>query len=61
MSKSAVLFLILTVLAVALLWLDPLPGSELRNLFKVAGGLCASLFVLALLAGRRIKFDPQLR
>lgn len=61
MSKSALVLLVLTLLSVALLWLAPALDAQLRLLLKLSGGVSAILCTLALLAGRRIKFDPVLR
>lgn len=61
MSKSAVIFLSLTLLALATLWIDPLLSSDSRSLVKFAAGLFGGLTLVALVIGRRIRFDPQLR
>lgn len=61
MSKAAISFLILALMAVAA---DQLliPSMEtISVLAKAAAGIFASLFVAALFVGRRIKFDPVLR
>ncbi|TDV54721.1 hypothetical protein EC919_104464 [Pseudomonas graminis] len=61
MSKAAISFLILAVMALAA---DQLlaPSMETPStLVKAAAGIFASLFVAALFVGRRIKFDPVLR
>jgi hypothetical protein len=61
MSKAAISFLILALMAVATDQLL-LPSMEsLSTLAKAAAGIFASLFVAALFVGRRIKFDPVLR
>ena len=61
MSKSALVLLVLTLLSVAALWLAPTLDAQLRLLLKLSFGVSATLCTLALLAGRRIKFDPILR
>lgn len=61
MSKAAISFLILAVMAIAA---DQLliPSMETMSVMaKAAAGIFASLFVAALFVGRRIKFDPVLR
>jgi hypothetical protein len=61
MSKAAISFLILALMAVAADQLL-LPSNEgLSTLTKAVGGIFASLFLAALFVGRRIKFDPVLR
>ncbi|WP_295476093.1 PA3371 family protein [uncultured Pseudomonas sp.] len=61
MSKSALSFLILTVMSIAVGLLLPAQAVEGNLLAKIAVGVFASLFVGALVVGRRIKFDPVLR
>ncbi|MBB2494380.1 PA3371 family protein [Aquipseudomonas ullengensis] len=61
MSKSALVLLVMTLLSVAALWLAPALDAELRLLLKLTGAVSAVLCTLALMAGRRIKFDPILR
>lgn len=61
MSKSALSFLILTVMSIAVDLLLPAQAVEGNLLAKIAVGVFASLFVGALIVGRRIKFDPVLR
>lgn len=61
MSKAAISFLILALMAIAA---DQLlaPSMEMMStVIKAAAGIFASLFVAALFVGRRIKFDPILR
>ncbi|ROL66718.1 hypothetical protein BLX41_22975 [Pseudomonas protegens] len=59
MSTAAKSLLILTLLsAIAALLL---PEAPLGNAALIICGSMFSLFLLALLAGRRIKFDPVLR
>jgi len=61
MSKAAISFLILALMAVATDQLL-LPSAEsLSTLAKAAAGIFASLSIAALFVGRRIKFDPVLR
>ncbi|MDO3692869.1 MULTISPECIES: PA3371 family protein [Pseudomonas] len=59
MSKSAWLFLCLTLLSVAL-GLGT-TSQQTQTLAFVASAVLGSLLVLTLIKGRRIKFDPLLR
>ncbi|KAA0995567.1 hypothetical protein FQ192_05845 [Pseudomonas sp. ANT_J12] len=59
MSKSATGFFILALLS-GILHLS-LDQDALLTPPLIACGVFGSLFVLALIAGRRIKFDPVLR
>jgi Mg2+ and Co2+ transporter CorA len=59
MSKPAWLFLCLT-LAAAILGLNVNAQDEQTTSF-IASGVFASLLLLTLIVGRRIKFDPVLR
>lgn len=59
MSKSAWLFLCLTLLSVAL-GLGA-TSQQTQTLAFVASAVLGSLWVLTLIKGRRIKFDPLLR
>ncbi|WP_109511890.1 PA3371 family protein [Pseudomonas ovata] len=61
MSKSALSFLILTLMAIAtdLLLLDQAPAFSTAA--KAIAGVSGSLFFGALIIGRRFKFDPVLR
>ncbi|WP_248752561.1 PA3371 family protein [Pseudomonas sp. MWU15-20650] len=59
MSKTAWLFLCLTLVA-ALLGLSTTSQDEQTTAF-IASAVFGSLLMLALIAGRRIKFDPVLR
>ncbi|MGH8419671.1 MAG: PA3371 family protein [Pseudomonas sp.] len=61
MSKAALSFLILAIMAIAADQLLPVSMDALGTVAKAAAGLFASLFVVALFVGRRIKFDPVLR
>lgn len=61
MSRSAVLLLILTLCCLAALWLSPGLEEGLALLLKVASVFFGVGFLLALMAGRKIKFDPVLR
>lgn len=61
MSKAAISFLILALMAIAADQLMDPSMETLSTLAKAAAGIFASLFVAALLVGRRIKFDPVLR
>ncbi|MFJ3484290.1 PA3371 family protein [Pseudomonas sp. NPDC090202] len=61
MSKAALSFLILAVMAMAAARLLPPTMAATGTCFEIAAGVFASLFVVALVVGRRIKFDPVLR
>jgi hypothetical protein len=61
MSKTALSFLILALMAVAADLLLPEPAQALSSMLKIAAGVFVSLFVAALFIGRRFKFDPVLR
>ncbi|WP_455914939.1 PA3371 family protein [Pseudomonas syringae] len=61
MSKAAISFLILAVMALATDQLLAPSMETTSTLAKAAAGIFASLFVAALFVGRRIKFDPVLR
>lgn len=61
MSKSALILLLMTLLSIATLRLLPGLDADARLLLKLACAVSAVLGTLALLAGRRIKFDPVLR
>ncbi|BAP40853.1 hypothetical protein NJC40_16375 [Pseudomonas sp. 21LCFQ02] len=61
MSKSALSFLILTLMSVAVDLLLPEQALALNLAARIAGGVFVSLFLGALVVGRRFKFDPVLR
>jgi len=61
MSKAALSFLILAIMAVAVDQLLPASTETLSTAANAAAGVFAVLFVAALFVGRRIKFDPVLR
>ena len=61
MSKSALSFMILALMAVAVDLLLPLQAQALSTAAKIGAGVFASLFIDALVVGRRFKFDPVLR
>ncbi|MFI7868501.1 PA3371 family protein [Ectopseudomonas khazarica] len=61
MSRSAFLLLIMTLLSLAVLWLSPGLEGSLALLLKGACALFTLAFLVALMLGRRIKFDPVLR
>jgi hypothetical protein len=59
MSKSAAGFLVLALMS-GILHLSLVQDSMI-TLPLIACGVFSALFVLALIAGRKIKFDPVLR
>ena len=61
MSKSALSFIILAIMAVVVDLLLPATAQSLSSVMKIAAGLFSVLFVVALILGRRFKFDPVLR
>ncbi|MDY7561081.1 hypothetical protein QN382_22180 [Pseudomonas sp. 10B1] len=61
MSKAALSFLILAVMALALDISLPYGEKVADMILKSATGIFFTLFVIALIVGRRIKFDPLLR
>ncbi|WP_025126958.1 PA3371 family protein [Pseudomonas sp. PH1b] len=59
MSTLAKSLLVMTVLSgIAVL---ALPDNTLGNVPPIIFGSCLTVFLLALFAGRKIKFDPVLR
>lgn len=61
MSRSAILLLIMTLSSLAVLWLNPGLDEGVALLLKGGGVIFGGGFLVALMAGRRIKFDPLLR
>jgi hypothetical protein len=61
MSKAAISFLILAILALAVDQLLPTSMETLKTVAKGGAGIFGSLFLAGLIIGRRIKFDPVLR
>ncbi|KAA8698242.1 PA3371 family protein [Pseudomonas cannabina] len=61
MSKTALSFLVLTVMALVVDFLLPPQAQAVSVVTTIVAGLFASLFVVALFVGRRFKFDPVLR
>lgn len=61
MSRSAVLLLIMTLLSLSTLWLGPGLEESSAMALKFATGFFGLAFLVALMAGRRFKFDPVLR
>ncbi len=61
MSKAAMVLLVLAFVCCAVVLYAPLSNAMVIGVFKLATGLLAGMFVLALVFGRRIKFDPVLR
>lgn len=61
MSKSALLLLLAALVSLIAAMLLPLAAGAASQVMGGATVLFAVLFVLALIKGRRIKFDPLLR
>lgn len=61
MSRSAILLLIMTLSSLAVLWLSPGLEAGVALLLKVGSVVFGAGFLVALMVGRRIKFDPVLR
>lgn len=61
MSKSALSFITLALLAIAIDYLLPVHAEGLSSAAKITAGIFSALFVAALVLGRRFKFDPVLR
>jgi hypothetical protein len=60
-SRSAILLLIITLSSLAVLWLSPALDEGVALLLKGGCVVFGAGFLVALMAGRRIKFDPVLR
>lgn len=61
MSRSAVSFLLLALCSWVGVMMLPLQSGQLEAGLKITAAVSLLLFVLALVRGRRIKFDPLLR
>lgn len=61
MSKSALSFAVLALLAIVTTYLLPVQAQPFSVLPKIAAGVFVTLFIAALIVGRRYKFDPVLR
>lgn len=61
MSKSALLLLLAALVSFTGAMLLPLGATLASQVLGVGAAVFAVLFVLALVKGRRIKFDPLLR
>ncbi|WP_426153800.1 PA3371 family protein [Pseudomonas sp. DC3000-4b1] len=61
MSRSAVFFLTSALLSFIAAAAVPYPASLLSALLLATSLGCSVLFVLALVRGKRIRFNPQLR
>lgn len=61
MSKSALSFAILTLMAVVVSYLIPDQAPAFTTLARITAGVFLTLFIAALIVGRRFKFDPVLR
>ncbi|WP_161864116.1 MULTISPECIES: PA3371 family protein [Pseudomonas] len=61
MSRSAIVLLIMTLSSLAALWLSPSLEEGFALVLKGASVVFGLGFLVALMAGRRIKFDPVLR
>lgn len=61
MSKFALSFAVLTLMAIATAYLLPDQAQTFSVLPKIAVGIFLTLFITGLIVGRRYKFDPILR
>lgn len=61
MSKTALLFLLTAVISGCLLWMAPGQTEWLTATAKVVLAISAVSLAVALLIGKRVKFDPILR
>jgi Gpi18-like mannosyltransferase len=61
MSKAALSFFILAIMAIAVDQLLPSSMETLSLVAKSTAGIFSTLFMVALVVGRKIKFDPVLR
>jgi len=61
MSRSALIFLAGALLCFLAAAAVPYPSSLASSLLLTLSLGCAVLFVLALIRGKRIRFNPQLR
>jgi hypothetical protein len=61
MSKSALSFAILTAIAVMVSYLLSDQAPAFVTLSRIIAGVLFTLFIVALIVGRRFKFDPVLR
>jgi hypothetical protein len=61
MSRSALLLMLAALVSFSAAMLLPLTASAASQIMGAATVLFAVLFLLALIKGRRIKFDPLLR
>ncbi|WP_341523165.1 PA3371 family protein [Pseudomonas sp. G.S.17] len=61
MSKPAALFITLTLMLISIDLLLPANAEALSYAARIAGAVSFCVFVVALMVGRRFKFDPVLR
>ncbi len=61
MSKAAMVLLVLAFVCCGVVLYAPLTNMVWIGLLKLTTGVLVGMFVLALVFGRRIKFDPVLR
>ena len=61
MSKSALAFLLLALASLLVAIILPLDTGAAGDFLGTACAMFAVLFILALIKGRRIKFNPLLR
>ncbi len=61
MSKPAALFITLTLMLISIDLLLPADTEALSYAARSAGGASFCAFIVALMMGRRFKFDPVLR
>ncbi|UCJ14675.1 hypothetical protein K5Q02_12325 [Pseudomonas sp. MM211] len=61
MSKPALLFLLMAVVSASLLWMTPGQAEWLTAAARIALPISVVSLAVALLIGKRVKFDPVLR
>lgn len=61
MSKPALLFLLMAVISGCLLWVAPEQAEWLTIAAKIVLAVSGMSLTVALLIGKRVKFDPVLR
>ena len=61
MSKAAIVMFLAAIFSLAGAILVPVGARETSNILALVSACFIVLFVLALIRGKRIKFNPQLR